>query len=161
VRDRKGEFTGIRPIKPRRPAARPGLAMRLGAPRVLASGRRATVRVTVANQRRRRSDRVASSLWDLRITGGAGSTPRTIRFKQLRAGRSRTVRLTVPVPLAARGRVCVHVAASAASARGASAQRCAPAADRRGSPAAQPSRTPRPSAIKRQPAARARPRAAG
>jgi hypothetical protein len=34
VRDRKGDFTGIRPIKPRRPAARPGLAVRLGAPRV-------------------------------------------------------------------------------------------------------------------------------
>ena len=130
VRDRKGEFTGIRPIKPRRPAARPGLAVRLGAPRVLASGRRATVRVTVANQRRRRSDRVASSLWDLRITGGAGSTPRTIRFKELRAGRSRTVRLTVPVPRAARGRVCVRVAAGAASARGASARRCARVASR-------------------------------
>jgi hypothetical protein len=139
VRDRKGEFTGIRPIKPRRPAARPGLAVRLGAPRVSASGRRATVPVTVANQRRRRPSRMASSLWDLRITGGAGSTPRTIGFKELRAGRSRTVRLTVPVPR--RARRCARVAgtpragcsaaANAACMRAAKPQRAAHATPRR------------------------------
>jgi hypothetical protein len=130
VRDRKGEFTGIRPIKPQRPAARPGLAVRMKRPRVLASGRRATVRITVANQRRARPSRVVSSLWDLRITATAGGPPRTIRVKELRAGRSRTVRLTVRVPRRARGRVCVQVAANAPSARAATARRCAQIASR-------------------------------
>jgi hypothetical protein len=125
VRDRKGEFTGIRPIKPKRPAARPGLAVRMKAPRVLASGRRVAVRVTVANRRRRRPSRVVSSLWDLRITGTAGGPLRTVGFKELRAGRSRTVRLTVPARRNARGRVCVRIAANATSARGAGARRCA------------------------------------
>ena len=32
VRDRKGEFVGIRPVATRRPSARPGLAVRLQAP---------------------------------------------------------------------------------------------------------------------------------
>ena len=125
VRDRKGEFRGIRPIKPRRPAARAGLAVRMQAPRVVASGRRATVLVTVANQRRRRPSRVVSSLWDLRIAGSAGGPARTVRVKELRARRSRTVRLMVPLPRSARGRVCVQVAANAPSARGDSARRCA------------------------------------
>jgi hypothetical protein len=124
VRDRKGEFTGIRPIKPKPTTARPGLAVRLGAPRVLASGRRATVLATVANQRRRRPSRVVSSLWDLRVTGSTGGPGRSTGFKQLRAGRSRTVRLTVPVSRGARGRVCVRVVVHATSARGASARRC-------------------------------------
>ena len=125
VRDRKGEFTGIRPVKPKPPAARPGLAVRMRAPRVLASGRRASVLVTVANRRRARPSRVVSSLWDLRITGSAGGVPRTVRVKELRARRSRTLRLIVPVPRRARGRVCMQVAATAASARGAGARRCA------------------------------------
>ena len=59
VRDRKGEFTGIRPVKPTAPTARPGLAVRMGAPRVL--GVRGAARpslVTVANQRRRGPSRV-------------------------------------------------------------------------------------------------------
>ena len=125
VRDRKGEFTGIRPIKPRRPAARPGLSVGMTAPRVLASGRRASVRITVANLRRARPTRVVSSLWDLRIAGTAGGPGRTIGVKELRARRSRTLRLTLPVPRRARGRVCVQVAANATSARGAGARRCA------------------------------------
>ena len=62
VRDRMGEFGGIQPIAPRPLAARPGLAVRLSAPRVVGSGRRATVLVTVANQRRSRPSRVVSSL---------------------------------------------------------------------------------------------------
>jgi hypothetical protein len=95
------------------------------APRVLASGRRAAVRVTVTNRRRRRPSRVVSSLWDLRITGTAGGALRTVGFKELRAGRSRTVRLTLPARRNARGRVCVRIAANATSARGASARRCA------------------------------------
>ena len=125
VRDRKGEFTGIRPIKPKRRVARPGLAVRMKAPRVSASGRRATVRITVANQRRPRPSRAASSLWDLRITATAGGPPRTARIKELRARHSRTLRLTIPVPRRARGRVCVQVAAIAPAARGAGARRCA------------------------------------
>jgi hypothetical protein len=100
------------------------------APRVLASGRRATVLVTVANQRRRRPSRAVSSLWDLHITATAGGEPRTIGLKELRARHSRTVRLTVPVPRRARGRLCVQVAAKAPSARGATARRCAQIASR-------------------------------
>jgi hypothetical protein len=125
VRDRKGEFTGIRPIKPKPLAARPGLAVRMKAPRVLASGRRATVRIRVANQRRRRPSRVVSSLWNVRIIASAGGAPRTVGVKELRARRSRTVRLTVPVPRRAAGRACVRVAVAADSARGATARRCA------------------------------------
>jgi hypothetical protein len=80
--------------------------------------------VTVTNRRRRRSSRVVSSLWDLRITGSVGPRVRTIRFKELRAGRSRTVRLRLPARRTARGRVCVRIAANATSARGARARRC-------------------------------------
>jgi FG-GAP-like repeat len=158
VRDRKGEFTGIRPIKPRRPAARPGLAVRLGAPRVSASGRRATVLVTVVNQRRRRPSRVVSSLWDLRVTGGASGSQRSVGFKRLRAGRSRTVRLTVPVPRRARERVCVRVAANAASARGAIARRCARVAGRPRAGCSAAANAACVRAAKPQRAARARPR---
>jgi hypothetical protein len=125
VRDRKGEFTGIRPIKLKPPAARPGLAVRLRAPHVLPGGRRAAVRVTVTNRRRARPSRVVSSLWDLRITGRAGGRLRTTGLHELRAGRSRTVRLTVPVPRHARGRACVRVSAKAPGARGAVARSCA------------------------------------
>ena len=98
VRDRKDEFAGIRPIRPKPPTARPGLAVRLRAPRILASGRRAAVLVTVANRRSRRPGRVVSSLWQLQIAATAGGRPRTIRLEELRARRARTVRVTVPVP---------------------------------------------------------------
>ncbi len=125
VRDRKGEFAGLRPVAPRRPAARPGLAVRLHAPALRASWRRASVPITNVNQRRARGSRVASSLWDLRITGNAGGPPRTIRLKQLRARHTRAVRLTIRVPPGAHRRVCVQVTANAISARGASARRCA------------------------------------
>jgi hypothetical protein len=49
----------------RRLAARPELAMRLSAPCLLDAGRRATVRVTVANQRRQRPSRMISPLWNV------------------------------------------------------------------------------------------------
>ena len=124
VRGRKGEFTGIRPITPRRPATRPGLAVHLRTPDVLTTGRRATVLVTVTNRRRARPSRVESSLWHLRITGTAGGPAQTVRAKELRARRSRTVRLRLPVPDAARRRLCVRVTAGADSARPASARRC-------------------------------------
>ena len=99
--------------------------MRFRAPRILASGRRAAVLVTVANRRSRRRGRVVSSLWQLQIAATAGGRPRTIRLEELRARRARTVRVTVPVPRRIRGRVCVRVTANAASARGAHARRCA------------------------------------
>jgi hypothetical protein len=125
VRDRKGEFVGIQPITPRRPAARPGLAVRLQTPLVLTPGHRATVLVTVTNRRRARPSRVVSSLWHLRITGTAGARPNTIGLNELRARRSRTLRLSLSVPRATRRRACVQVAVGADSARPASAQRCA------------------------------------
>jgi hypothetical protein len=125
VRDRKGEFSGIRPIARRRPAARPGLGLRMDAPRLSASGRRATVRVTITNRRRARPTRAASSLSNLRITGSAGGSPQTVAVEDVAAGRSRTVRLTVRVPRRAAGRACVRVEADADSARGAAATRCA------------------------------------
>ena len=124
VRDRKGEFVGIAPIVPRRPTARPGLGARLSPPRLVDSGRRATVRVTVANQRGRRPSRVISSLWNVRITATAGGPLHTIAFKELRARRSRSVRVTVAVPALARRVACVRVAVNADSARGVSTQRC-------------------------------------
>jgi hypothetical protein len=126
---------------------------------VLASGRRATVLVTVSNRRRARPSRVVSSLWNLRITGSAGGVPRTVHVKELRARRSRTVRLTVPVPRRARGRVCVRIAANAASARGAGALRCARSAGAppiTGCPATRTASCP--PAANRHAAVRARPR---
>ena len=87
VRDRKGEFTGIRPIEAKAPTARRGLALRVHAPRLVAPGR-ATVLVTVTNQRPRRPSRAASSLWQLRITGSAGRRART---KALQGAAGRTV----------------------------------------------------------------------
>jgi hypothetical protein len=63
-------------------------------------------------------------VWDLRITAGAGGPLRSVRVKELRARRSRTLRLVVPVPPGAGGRVCVQVAVNATSARDASARRC-------------------------------------
>ena len=124
ARDRKGEFTGIRPVRPRPTAARPGLAVHLRTPRVLTTGRRATVLVTVTNRRRARPSRVESSLWHLRITGTAGGPAQTVRAKELRARRSRTLRLRLPVPDAVGRRLCVRVTAGADSARPAHARRC-------------------------------------
>ena len=111
------------PDQAARPTARPGLAVRLGAPRMLASGRRATVRVTVANQRRRRPGRVVSSLWHLRITGApaARRAPSALRSCEP-AGRARA--LTVPVPRPpAGGSACVSRPPPPAPA--ARARRCA------------------------------------
>ena len=124
MRDRKHEFTAIRPVTAKPTSARPGLAVRLQSPRAQASGRRATVRVTLANQRPVRPGRDVSSLWHVRVTASAGGPPRIIGYKELRAGRSRTVRVTVRMPRGARRRACVRVAATAHSARPAIARRC-------------------------------------
>ena len=125
VRDRKGEFAGIRPVAARRPSVRPGLAVRLQAPRVSASGRRMTILVTVANRRRGRSGRIASSLWNLRIIASAGGRSHTVHVNELRARRARTLRFRVRVPRHAGRRTCVQVTAAADSARPAGARRCA------------------------------------
>ena len=73
---------------------------------------------------RARPSRVVSSLWHLRITGTAGGPAQTVGVKELRARRSRTVRLRLPVPDAARRRACVRVTVGADSARPATARRC-------------------------------------
>jgi hypothetical protein len=130
TRDRHGEFAGIRPVRRKPLAARPGLAVAVKAPRVLPSGRRARVRVTVRNTRSNRRGRLVSSLYDLRIAGSAGGRTRAAGIKELRARRTRTVRLTVPVPADARGPVCVRVVAVAVSARSARARRCTAAPGR-------------------------------
>ena len=124
LRDRKGEFTGIRPILRKPLTVRPGLAMRLRPLRVPAAAGSATVRVTLANRRRARPSRVVSSLWNLRITAAAGGPPRSMRLRELPARRSRTVRLTVRLPRGARRRACVQVAVSADSAGSVRARRC-------------------------------------
>jgi hypothetical protein len=125
ARDRRGEFAAIRPVEPRPLAARPGLGIRIRAVGALKVGRRASVLVTVANRRRPRPSRVASSLWHVRVTGAAGGPARTVRFRELRAHRTRALRLAVRVPGSARRRICVRVTARATSARSASARRCA------------------------------------
>lgn len=125
TRDHNGEFTGIAPMQPRPVAARAGLTVRMQPPVAAASGRRAIVLVTVTNRRRSRSGRAVSSLWNLRITGTAGGPRRTVRRRELRAGRSRTIRLALTVPTTARPTVCVRVSAAADSARTDSARRCA------------------------------------
>ncbi len=125
VRDRKGEFSGIRPVRRVRLAARPGLALRVQPLRVTPSGDSVTTVVSVTNRRGTRPRRVVSSLWNVRVTGSAGGGPRSVRVAELRRGRTRTVRLTLPVSRRAGGRICVQVNAGADSARGATSRRCA------------------------------------
>ena len=94
----KGEFDGIRLLEGKARAARPGLSVGMKAPRPLPSGSKATVRLTVTNKRRKGKRRIVSSLATAcASTGFGGAQPRTAEIRELRAGRSRVVRLTVPV----------------------------------------------------------------
>ena len=95
------------------------------APRPLPSGSKATVRLTVTNKRRKGKRRIVSSLATACASAGfGGAQPRTAEIRELRAGRSRVVRLTVPVTPRADGKVCVQVQAAALSARAATTGRC-------------------------------------
>jgi hypothetical protein len=85
-----------------------------------------------SHNRRRGSNRLLSSLWDVTLTGGGRRT----RIRQLRRGRSRSLIFTRRVPRTARRRFCVDVVAIAAGARAASARFCSPV----GPPAHSPSR---------------------
>jgi hypothetical protein len=123
--DRRGDFVGITPIPPRRTVRRPGLAVRMRIPRTLEAGRSATVLVIVTNRRSRRAVRVVSSLWDLRITVRTNGSLRSRHLNELHAGRSRTLRISIRVPRAARRSICIEVIADAPSAHAAIARRCA------------------------------------
>jgi len=125
--DRRGDFAGITPIRPRPVVRRPGLAVRLRLPRTVAPGRSVPALVTIINRRSRRAQRVVSALWHLRIFATAGRRARMTRVRELRAGRSITVRFTVPLRVD-HGRACVTVEARADSARVAVARRCVPIA---------------------------------
>ena len=124
LRDRNGEFTGIRPILRKPLTVRPGLAMRCGrcACRPRPARRPSASRSPTGAARD--PVRVVSSLWNLRITAAAGGPPRSMRLRELPARRSRTVRLTVRLPRGARRRACVQVAVSADSAGSVRARRC-------------------------------------
>ena len=122
VRGRKGEFNGIRPINR---GGRPPVPAWPCAGGARGAGDRGAARPFWSRHEpaAARPSRVESSLWQLRIAGTAGGPAQAFR-NELRARRSRTVRLTLPAPGAARGRVS-WVTAGADSARRASARRCA------------------------------------
>jgi hypothetical protein len=73
----------------------------------------------VHNRRRAGDDRLVSSLWDVTLTGILHTTgaTRPRRIRELRAGRSRRLVLSVRVPHAAKGRFCTNAVASAPGAR--------------------------------------------
>jgi hypothetical protein len=141
VRGRGGAVIGLRAATPRPPQQRPGLAVSISGPRKVRPGSAATYRVRLRNTRRRPKDRVISSLWNvaaaLRLTRPAGAGGRTLavrRVKELRRGKSKTLRIRVDLPARLRhsvaGRVCVSVLAGAESARPAAGQTCASRAKR-------------------------------
>ena len=133
VRDRSGTITRLLPVPPPRLSRRPGLAVSVSGPRNVVPGHQTTYLIRVSNRRRGPRDRFASSLWHVLVYGslraGSATANRSLgpisRVTELRRGRSRTFRVTVTIPRAARGRACVSVGALADAARTAAARTCA------------------------------------
>jgi hypothetical protein len=98
---------------------RPGLALTLRGPRHVQPGTSARYVARVHNRRRRGGDRLASSLWQVTLASRATATTpaagaaRVSRIRELRAGRSRQLVITVRVPRAAKRRFCTHAIATA------------------------------------------------
>jgi hypothetical protein len=128
-RDARGNIDRLVYIRNRPHRLRPGLALTLRGPRRVEPGSSARYVARVRN-RRRAGDRLLSSLWDVTLAGrAAGATgagaPHVTRIRELRAGRSRRLVITVRVPRAAKGRFCTHAVASAPAARADNARACA------------------------------------
>jgi hypothetical protein len=87
--------------------------------------------VARVHNRRRRGDRLLSSLWDVTLSIGGRTTRtrqlragRSRRIRELRAGRSRRLIFTIPMPRAARGRLCAQAVAGAPAAPAAQGRVC-------------------------------------
>ena len=124
-RDARGNVSSLVYIRNRRHRLRPGLAVTLRGPRRVRAGTTARYLARVHN-RRRRGDRLLSSLWDVTLSTGGRTTRtrrvragRSRRIRELRAGRSRRLSFTIRVPRAARGRLCAQAVAGATGARAA------------------------------------------
>jgi hypothetical protein len=127
-RDARGNVHRLEYVRHRRHRLRRGLAVTLRGPSSVRPG--ATARyVARVHNRRRTGDRIASSLWDVTLTGGR----RTERIRELRRGRTRSFAFTVRVPRSAatagapgtrRGRFCVAVGAGAPGVRADGARVC-------------------------------------
>jgi hypothetical protein len=137
VRARHGGITALRTVRPKRLPARRGLRVSVRGPRTVRPGTSATYRLRVRNRRTRPRSRLRSSLWHVLMRATApsrvssrppGVIPARLiirRIHELRRGRSKTFRLRVRLPQAARGRYCFSAVALADSARPARARRCA------------------------------------
>jgi hypothetical protein len=142
VRARHGAITTLRTVRPRGLPTRRGLRVSVRGPRSVRPGTSATYRVRVRNRRTRPRERLRSSLWNV-VVRGIGPLPAsgrstavirprlvTRRIRELRRRRSKTFRLRVHIPRAARGRSCFTAVALADAARPARARLCAPVARR-------------------------------
>ena len=126
-RDAHGNVDRLVYIRNRRHRLRPGLAVTLRGPRRVQPGTTASYVARVHNRRRTGGDRLVSSLWDVTLTGILHTTgaTRPRRIRELRAGRSRRLVLSVRVPRAAKGRFCTSAGAVAPGARADRARICA------------------------------------
>ena len=99
-RDARGNVSRLVYIRNRRHRLRPGLAVTLRGPRRVRPGTTARYLARVHN-RRRRGDRLLSSLWDVTLTGRPHPARQPLaRIRELRAGRSRRLVFTIRVPRA-------------------------------------------------------------
>jgi len=133
VRDAHGNISRLVYVRNRPHRLRPGLALRLRGPRRVEPGSSARYVARVRNRRRAGGDRLLSSLWDVTLASGASGAsrvtrmaggPRPTRIRELRAGRSRRLVITVRVPRAAKGRFCTSAVATAPGARADGARAC-------------------------------------
>jgi hypothetical protein len=121
VRDARGNVHRLVRVREPRYRARGGLTVSLRGPRRVRPGTVVGYAARLHNQRRGR-DRTRSSLWDVTLNNGR----RTVRIRELRRGRARSVTFTRRVPrTTTRSRFCVTVVATAAGARAAHARSCA------------------------------------
>ncbi len=143
VRDRGGTITTMRTIVPTQPAQRPGLRVFIRGPRTVIPGSTVSYTVELRNTRRGPRDRTMASLWNLTtrvhlMPGRSGQPAPGVRFvaptivrqvRELRRGRSKTLRILMRIPAALSGtnlqQVCVTAGATADAARSAFAQTCA------------------------------------
>lgn len=143
VRDRAGTITTMRTIAPTPPAQRPGLRVFIRGPRTVIPGSTVSYTVELRNNRRGPRNRTMSSLWNLTtrvnlMPGRSGQPAPSVRFaaptivrqfRELRRGRSKTLRIVMHIPAALSEtnlqQVCVTAGATADAARSAFAQTCA------------------------------------
>jgi hypothetical protein len=112
-RDAKGNVSRLVAVRHPARTHRPGLDVSLRGPRTVEPGTQVRYVARVRNRRHTGGDRMASSLWDVRV--GAGE--RRVRIRELPAGKARRIRFSLTVPERAQGRICAQAAAGAPGAR--------------------------------------------